>query len=99
MYSGSNETAKDKQDTNDGPYDFDSLRAMAHYHNSDPTINEAINEYIDDSDLTKDFDDKDVRVGHESDPIAWQSECLEVIRHEKNVILSSPTGSGKTKVF
>jgi replicative superfamily II helicase len=31
--------------------------------------------------------------------LPWQSECLEKIRHEKNVILSSPTGSGKTRVF
>ena len=29
----------------------------------------------------------------------WQIECLEDIRGEKNVILSSPTGSGKTDVF
>ena len=29
----------------------------------------------------------------------WQQECLESIRNENNVILSSPTGSGKTYVF
>lgn len=29
----------------------------------------------------------------------WQIECLETIKNKKNVILSSPTGSGKTSVF
>ena len=29
----------------------------------------------------------------------WQIECLETIKDKKNVILSSPTGSGKTTVF
>ena len=35
----------------------------------------------------------------EHDLMPWQSECLEKIKHERNVILSSPTGSGKTRVF
>ena len=35
----------------------------------------------------------------ENNLLPWQSECLEKIKHEKNVILSSPTGSGKTRVF
>ena len=30
---------------------------------------------------------------------SWQDECYDKIRNKKNVILSSPTGSGKTKVF
>ena len=29
----------------------------------------------------------------------WQIECLEEIKNKRNVILSSPTGSGKTTVF
>jgi len=29
----------------------------------------------------------------------WQRDCINHIQHSKNVILSSPTGSGKTKVF
>ena len=29
----------------------------------------------------------------------WQKDCIESIRNQQNVILSSPTGSGKTKVF
>lgn len=29
----------------------------------------------------------------------WQIECMEAICNEENVILSSPTGSGKTAVF
>lgn len=35
----------------------------------------------------------------ESIGIEWQSECLEEIHNQSNVILSAPTGSGKTKVF
>ncbi len=31
--------------------------------------------------------------------IEWQNECLEEIQNQSNVILSAPTGSGKTKVF
>lgn len=30
---------------------------------------------------------------------SWQKDCIESIRNQQNVILSSPTGSGKTKVF
>lgn len=30
---------------------------------------------------------------------SWQKDCSESIRNQQNVILSSPTGSGKTKVF
>ena len=30
---------------------------------------------------------------------SWQKDCIEGIRNQQNVILSSPTGSGKTKVF
>ena len=29
----------------------------------------------------------------------WQKKCLDVIKKENKVILSSPTGSGKTRVF
>jgi len=35
----------------------------------------------------------------ENNLLRWQSECLEEIKNESNVILSSPTGSGKTRVF
>ena len=37
----------------------------------------------------------------EDEPIGieWQNECLEEIQNQSNVILSAPTGSGKTKVF
>lgn len=35
----------------------------------------------------------------EDDPANWQAECLEAIRDKHEVILSSPTGSGKTRVF
>ncbi|MFZ2125739.1 MAG: DEAD/DEAH box helicase [Candidatus Saccharimonadales bacterium] len=35
----------------------------------------------------------------ENNLLRWQSECLEEIKNERNVILSSPTGSGKTRVF
>lgn len=31
--------------------------------------------------------------------VKWQVECLEKIKNQNNVILSSPTGSGKTEVF
>ena len=31
--------------------------------------------------------------------VNWQEKCLKEIENEDNVILSSPTGSGKTKVF
>lgn len=31
--------------------------------------------------------------------LSWQKDCGESIRNQPNVILSSPTGSGKTKVF
>lgn len=37
---------------------------------------------------------EDDKIGSE-----WQSECLEHIKDSNNVILSSPTGSGKTSVF
>lgn len=29
----------------------------------------------------------------------WQEECLNEIQDKNNVIISSPTGSGKTRVF
>ena len=35
----------------------------------------------------------------ESIGIEWQNDCLEEIQNQSNVILSAPTGSGKTKVF
>lgn len=31
--------------------------------------------------------------------VDWQAECFEKIKHEKNVIISAPTGSGKTAVL
>lgn len=30
---------------------------------------------------------------------SWQSDCIDNIQNSQNVILSSPTGSGKTRVF
>lgn len=35
----------------------------------------------------------------EKNPFAWQSKCLNSIKNENYVILSSPTGTGKTNVF
>ncbi len=35
----------------------------------------------------------------DANPLSWQNECGELIKNEHNVILSSPTGSGKTRVF
>lgn len=34
-----------------------------------------------------------------SNSMGWQTECLEEIKDQNNVILCSPTGSGKTTVF
>ena len=34
-----------------------------------------------------------------SNSVEWQKECLEEIKDKNNVILCSPTGSGKTTVF
>ncbi len=31
--------------------------------------------------------------------VKWQRDCFETIKDDENVIISSPTGSGKTKVF
>ncbi len=98
MHSVGNETARDRQDTNDH-YGFDSLSAMANYYASDPTIAEAINEYADGDGVIRDFNNKDSKSNLEKDPTAWQSERLDTIQHEKNAILSSPIGSDKTRVF
>jgi len=47
---------------------------------------------------TKDSEyDKYTKIG-DSD-FSWQKACSDSIRNKQNVILSSPTGSGKTKVF
>ena len=56
---------------------------------------------FDEEDLMSDFNDKDYSkydIKAESD-FRWQKKCLESISNEDSVILSSPTGSGKTRVF
>lgn len=56
---------------------------------------------FDEEDLMSDFNDKDYSkydIKADSDFI-WQKKCLESISNEDSVILSSPTGSGKTRVF
>jgi len=88
-------------------YDPGLSVAIEKYHSPDPTINEELDEYfkgpddiyndnVDNNDYNKRaevFDDR------EGDPLLWQSKCLERIKSERDVILSSPTGSGKTRVF
>ena len=56
---------------------------------------------FDEEDLMSDFNDKDYSkydIKADSD-FRWQKQCLESISNEDSVILSSPTGSGKTRVF
>lgn len=56
---------------------------------------------FDEEDLMSDFNDKDYSkydIKADSD-FRWQKKCFESISNEDNVILSSPTGSGKTRVF
>lgn len=56
---------------------------------------------FDEEDLMSDFNDKDYSkydIKADSD-FRWQKKCLESISNEDSVILSSPTGSGKTMVF
>ena len=56
---------------------------------------------FDEEDLMSDFNDKDYSkydIKADSD-FKWQKKCLESISNEDSVILSSPTGSGKTRVF
>ena len=56
---------------------------------------------FDEEELMSDFSDEDfslfdVKCG---DGFEWQSKCLNEIKDDNNVIISSPTGSGKTRVF
>lgn len=56
---------------------------------------------FDEEDLMSDFNDKDYSkydIKADSD-FRWQKKCLESISNEDSVILSSLTGSGKTRVF
>ena len=56
---------------------------------------------FEEEDLMSDFNDKDYSkydIKADSD-FRWQKKCLESISNEDSVILSSPTGSGKTRVF
>ncbi|MBB1548804.1 MAG: DEAD/DEAH box helicase [Clostridiales bacterium] len=56
---------------------------------------------FDEEDLMSDFNNKDYSkydIKADSD-FKWQKKCIEEINDKNNVILSSPTGSGKTKVF
>lgn len=56
---------------------------------------------FDEEDLMSDFNDKDYSkydIKADSD-FRWQKKCLESISNEDSVILSSSTGSGKTRVF
>ena len=56
---------------------------------------------FDEEDLMSDFNNKDYSkydIKADSD-FRWQKKCLESISNEDSVILSSPTGSGKTRVF
>lgn len=81
---------------NNDSYGFDSLTAMAKYYSPDSGIKSTTNKYTDSDSFVGDINDDHTL---EYDPIMWQSECLERIKTESNVILSSPTGSGKTRVF
>lgn len=87
-------------------YDPRAMGAMASYYASDPEIEAAIKEYADEDGVIRGLKEieefewiEELREEQENDPLAWQSECFEKIRGENNVILSSPTGSGKTRVF
>lgn len=56
---------------------------------------------FDEEDLMSDFNNKDYSkydIKADSD-FKWQKKCIDEINDKNNVILSSPTGSGKTKVF
>lgn len=57
-------------------------------------INKVAAKYVDSEILKKLLNQDSVKVGAE-----WQEECLEEIKDKQYVILSSPTGSGKTRVF
>lgn len=39
------------------------------------------------------------RLNEETKNDNWQEDCFNVIKNQKNVVLSSPTGSGKTRVY
>ena len=64
---------------------------------------EEISQEVEDAEKYHDLVDR--RINHISDPdipeyfVDWQAECFEKIKKTPNVILSSPTGSGKTSVF
>lgn len=57
-------------------------------------LDKKVAKYIDSTTLKKLLGQDEIKIGAE-----WQEECLLEINDKQNVILSSPTGSGKTNVF
>lgn len=57
-------------------------------------LDKKVARYIDSTTLKKLLKQDEIKIGAE-----WQEECLLEINDKRNVILSSPTGSGKTNVF
>lgn len=57
-------------------------------------LDKKVARYIDSTTLKKLLKQDEIKIGAE-----WQEECLLEINDKQNVILSSPTGSGKTNVF
>lgn len=56
--------------------------------------NKRVIRYIEDEMLINILGQDPIKIGTE-----WQDECIEKIKDRENVIISSPTGSGKTNVF
>lgn len=57
-------------------------------------VNKRVARYVDSQMLKKLMNQDETKIGAE-----WQEECLSEIKDKQNVILASPTGSGKTRVF
>lgn len=57
-------------------------------------LDKKVARYIDSTTLKKLLKQDEIKIG-----VEWQEECLLEINDKQNIILSSPTGSGKTNVF